>query len=790
MWKNYLTIGWRNILRNRGHAFINIGGLTIGMAVTIILGLSISYELSYDHYHPAIERTARVIQNVTLNGQVETWKNIPYPLGDELRQNYPDDFEAVVMSTQVGGYILANGELSMEKSGAYFEPEGPELLALSMIRGSTDALKDPKALLLSARTANSLFGTADPMNQVLQLDGQEVKVAGIYADLPVNSTFADLQFVASWKLMFDTNGLKDFEDPWRPNGFCLWVRVAPGADMRVVSDRIKDGILRNVNERLALRKPQLFLFPMEDWHLRSEFSNGVNVGGGIRFVRMFGVIALFVLILACINFMNLSTAQSERRSREVGIRKSMGSARAQLIGQFFMESILIAGVAMTFAVVLVQLLLPAYNLLVTKQIALPWADYRFLLALAGLALTTGLLAGAYPALFLSSFKPVNVLKGAFKSGAGLPRKVLVVVQFTVSITLIIGTWVVTQQIEFGKSRPVGYTREGLVAVPMYTDKLRAHMDVFTEELLKTGEFTHFARTNNRTTRRGPSSSMFNWAGKDPAVSIDFPFSQVSYDYGKTVGWNFLMGRDFSRDFPSDTAAFVINEAAAAYMGLKDPVGETVHWGEDKFTIIGVVEDMIMDSPYDPVSPTIFVLTTNGGYLMLARIKPGVAASDALALMERTYKKYAPGDPFSFSFVDEDYAAKFGQEERLVRMAGIMAVLAIFISCLGIFGLAAFVVERRTKELGVRKVLGASLASLWQLLSMDFAVLVLISLVVAFPTAWYFLGDWLSHYKYHVSIGWWVYAGSGAAAIVITLATVSYHTLRAARSNPVKSLRVE
>jgi len=792
MWKNYLTIGWRNIRRNRGYSLINIGGLTIGMTVTIILGLSVYDELTFDRYHPQFDRMARVIQNVTLNGNLETWKYIPYPLGEELRGQYGSDFDAVVMTSGIGSYPIANGDVTISKTGAYFEPEGPELLSITMLRGASDALKDPRALLLSASAAKSLFGDGEAMGRTLQLDGQDVKVAGVYADFPVNSSFAGLHFVGSWKLMFDTNGLSNMQDPWRPNGWELYVRLVPSADMGIVSARIKDAVMKHMNERLALRKPELFLFPMKDWHLRSEFSNGVNVGGAIQYVQLFSLIAIFVLILACINFMNLSTAQSERRAREVGIRKSMGSVRGQLIGQFFFESVLIAVVALMLSLVLVQLLLPAFNLLVNKQISVPWTDYRFVVIIITFALFTGFIAGAYPAMFLSSFKPVNVLKGVMRGGtwASLPRRALVVIQFTVSVTLIIGTWVVVRQIEYGKSRPVGYTRQGLVAVPMVTNKLRGHIDAFREEVMQTGEVIQMARANSRTTSQGASSSGFHWAGKDPGLSTDFPFVYVSHDYGKTVGWNFVKGRDFSRDFPSDTAALIINETTARFMGFKDPVGETIRWEDLTFTVIGVVEDMVIDSPYEPVPPTIFVLTPNGGYLILARVNPEVTSAEAIGAIEQVYKKYAPGDPFNYSFVDQDYARKFGAEEKVLRQASILAILAIFISCLGIFGLASFVVERRTKEVGVRKVMGASLPSLWQLLSKEFVILVVISFCLAFPAAWYFTGDWLARYNYHITVGWWVYVASGGAAIAITLATVSYHTLRAAGANPVKSLRAE
>lgn len=792
MWKNYLTIGWRNIARNRGYSMINIGGLTIGMAVALFLGLWVYDEISFDRYHPHYDRTGRIIQNLDNNGQMVTWRNLPYPLADELRQHYGEDFEALAMSSGIGHNVVTVGDQSSDKEGDYIEPAGPDVLGVTMIRGSKDALQDPTSILLSKSTAIALFGDVDPMGQALRVDGMDLKVAGVYADMPANSSFSRLGFMASWKAFFDANGLKNMPVPWRPNGFSIWVRLRPGAEPAQVSEKIKDAIQRNLDAQLALKKQRPFILPMRDWHLRSEFKNGINVGGSIRYVWLFGLTGVFVLLLACINFMNLSTAQSERRSREVGIRKSMGSMRTQLVGQFFFESVMIAGVSLCGALIIVQLLLPIFNQLVNKQIFIPWSNPLFLLIALGLATLTGLLAGAYPALLLSSFQPVNALKGAFKAGrfAGLPRKVLVVVQFSVSVSLIIGTWIVTEQINFGKHRSVGYTREGLVGIPMATGKLREHIDAFRQEVTASGEIVSIARATNPATATGSSSSMFNWEGKDPALSVDFPFTRVSYDYGATLGWKFIAGRDFSRDFPSDTIALVINEAAAKFLGFKEPVGGTVRWYDQPFTIIGVIEDMVLDSPYDPVRPMVFSLTQNSGYMIMARIRPGASTTDALTVLERTYEKYAPGDPFNYSFIDQDYAAKFGDEEKVFRLAGILSLLAIFISCLGIFGLASFVVERRTKEVGVRKVMGASIGSLWQLLSSDFVVLVLISFGIAFPAAWYFASDWLANYSYRVEIGWWIYAASGIVAIAITLATVSYHTLKAAGANPVKSLRTE
>lgn len=792
MWKNYLTISWRNIARNRGYSLINIGGLTVGMAVAIFLGLWVYDELSFDRYHPYYDRTARIYQHVHNNGNLETWRNIPYPLADELRQHYADDFELIVLSSGFGQSMINVDGKNFEPNGAFFEPGGPEVLGLSMVRGTSDVLADPSKILLSETAAQAYFGQEDPLGKALKLDGMDVTVAGIFADLPPNSTFAALQFIAPWKLYYDSNELGQMSDPWRPNGFRLHVRMKPGADPVKVSDRIKDALLKNLSEQLAVKKPALFIFPMSDWHLRSEFRNGQNVGGAIQYVWLFGLTGVFVLILACINFMNLSTAQAERRSREVGIRKSMGSLRGQLVSQFFTESVLVAIVALAMALILVQLLLPSFNLLVGKQIVMPWLDVRFLCMAMGFAVFTGVLAGSYPAVFLSSFQPVTVLKGMYKPGrrGGLPRQVLVVLQFSVSVTLIIGTWVVAQQIQFGKDRSVGYTREGLVTVPMVTPALRQHFEAFREEVLGTGQFSLVARSTNPTTYTGNSSSMFNWQGKDPGLSVDFPYVYVSPEFGDAVGWDFLSGRDFSRAVPSDTAALVINEAAAKYLGFNETVGETIRWRDEPYTIIGVVRDMVMDSPFEPVRPTVFGMTSSGGYLIVLRMAPNVVPAEAVAALEKIYQKYAPGDPFSYSFVDQEYATKFGDQEQTMRLAGILAALAIFISCLGIFGLASYVAERRTKEVGIRKVMGASLANLWQLLSRDFVFLVLISFALAFPAAAYFSSDWLARFTYRITVDWWVYLASGGIAMVITLATVSYHTLKVAGSNPVKSLRVE
>lgn len=465
MLKNYLKIAWRNLRRNRASAVINIGGLAIGMAVAIQIGLWIYDELSFDGNFANYKRVARVIQNVTNNGEVQTWNSVPYPLAEELRKNYGSDFKRVVMAAGWSDHIIAyNDDKKLSKTGAYFEPGAPEMFSLSMIHGQWSSLSDPSTVLLSASAAKAFFGNGNPINKTLVIDKQlTVKVTGVYQDFPRNSSFANLDFIGTWQAFVNSNDwIKTMEDPWRPNAFSLFVELNPGVDFVSASARIKDAKLKRVNPQLAKKKPAIFLHPMANWHLYATFENGINTGGAIQYVWLFGITGLFVLLLACINFMNLSTARSEKRAREVGIRKTMGSMRMQLILQFFSESLLTAALSFLLSIILVQLCLPVFNTLADKKMSIPWTNPQFWLLAAGFTIITGLVAGTYPSFYLSSFQPVKVLKGSFKAGrlAVIPRKVLVVVQFTVSVTLITGTMIVYRQIQFAKDRPIGYARAG------------------------------------------------------------------------------------------------------------------------------------------------------------------------------------------------------------------------------------------------------------------------------------------------------------------------------------------
>jgi putative ABC transport system permease protein len=490
--------------------------------------------------------------------------------------------------------------------------------------------------------------------------------------------------------------------------------------------------------------------------------------------------------------MNLSTARSERRAKEVGIRKSVGSLRSQLIFQFFSESLLVAVLAFASSLLLVQLVLPFFNDVAGKKMFILWANPLFWLLGIGFSMITGLIAGSYPAFYLSSFNPVKVLKGTFRAGrfAAVPRKVLVVVQFTVSVILIIGTIIVFRQIQFAKNRPVGYSRDGLVTLPVITRDIHDHFDVVKNELLSSGSIASMAEAGSPTTAIWSTNAGFDWKGKDPNLAVEFPNVDVSYDYGKTVGWQFKDGRDFSREFLTDSTAFVLNETAAKFIGLKNPVAEILKWDGVPYKIIGIIKDMVVESPYSPVRPTLFHLSKYPGNVIIAKINPAAGAAEALHKIETVFKKYNPAQPFDYQFVDEVYAQKFGNEQRIGKLASFFAVLAIFISCLGLFGMASFVAEQRTKEIGVRKVLGASVFNLWRLLSKEFVLLVIISCAIAIPVAWYFLHEWLQKYEYRTEMSWWIFVAAGSGALVITLLTVSFQSIKAALMNPVKSLRTE
>jgi len=790
MLKNYFKTAFRSITKNKMHAALNVTGLSAGMAVTLLIGIWINDEMSFDKYHQNYNSIAQVMQNQTFSGEVGTQPTIPMPLGEELRTTYGREFKKVVMSSGTGKHLIASGNKHFVNTGNYMQADAPSLFSLKMLSGSGNGLKELHSILLSHSLATAIFSNADPINKLIKFDDTaSLKVTGVYEDLPVNTTLHDLQFIVPWELQ--GAAVKNNIQNWNNNGWKIYVQMADGADMGKASAKIRDSKYIKSDNAEKNFNPVIFLYPMNKWHLYAEFKGGVNVGGRIQYVWLFGIIGLFVLLLACINFMNLATAKSEKRAKEVGIRKAIGSRRQQLILQFFSESLLMAFMAFVLSFLLVILLLPLFNDVAGANMRLPFLNPLFWVAGLGFTLVAGFIAGSYPAFYLSSFQPVKVLKGTYKAGrmATVPRKVLVVLQFTVSIAIIISTIVVFRQVQFAKDRPVGYNREGLITVETLTPNIHAQFGAFHNDLIKTGAVSGVAWSTTPVTESWNSQSNFDWLGRDKTGTQNFATIGISKEYGKTIGWQFVDGRDYRSETGGvDGFCFVLNESAAKMMGFKNPIGETVHWYGFNFHIIGVIKDMVMNSPFSPVQPTIFFMNPGQMNVLNIRMTPGISVQETLKKIAQVYAQYNPGQPFEYKFADDEYARKFDVEERVGKLAGFFAVLAIFISCLGIFGMASFIAEQRVKEIGVRKVLGASVFNLWKLLSTDFVLLVLISLIIASPLAFYFMHKWLLNYEYRSNISWWIFAIAGIGSLLVTILTVSFQAIKAATANPVKSLR--
>jgi len=794
MIKNYITIALRTLLRNKGYSIINIGGLAAGMTIAILIGLWVYDELSYNKYHANYSRLARVMQHQMYNGEIGTDITVPIQMAQELRDNYGSDFKYVTQASWEGTYLLAVGEKRIMQSGQFFEPQITDMLSLRILSGVRSGLQDPYSIMLSESVARTFFGDAEnALNKTMRFMNQhDLKVTGVYEDLPYNSSFKHLSVLLPFDLYLISNPwIKGMEDPWGSNFTHAFAMLHDHADFSEVSARIKDAKLNKVSQDEKKFKAQIFLHPMAKWHLYSDFKNGINTGGRIEYVWLFGVIGVFVLLLACINFMNLSTARSEKRAKEVGIRKAIGSARLQLIYQFFSESFLTVCLAFVLSISLVSVILPTFNEIADKRISMLWSNPVFWCVGLSVCLVTGFIAGSYPALYLSSFESVKILKGTFRVGrlASVPRKVLVVFQFTVSVTLVISTIVVHQQINFAKNRPLGYDRDGLVQIPLET-AVYEHFETIRNELKNSGSISEMAFAKSPLTEIWSTNSGFDWEGKDPGLAVDFPNNAVSYEFGETVGWTIKEGRDFSRQFSTDSAAFILNEAAVRYIGLADPVGKTIRWNGIPYTVVGVVKDVLQESPYGAVRPSFFHLARYQESVVIIKLNQKRSVQESLRRIESVLKRYTPDIPFLYTFVDDAYARKFGNEERVGKLATAFAILAIFISCLGLFGLASFVSELRTKEIGIRKVVGASNFSLWRLLSKDFAILVMVACLVATPVAYYFTQNWLQRFQYRVEISWSVFLIAQVGAMIITLVTVGYQAFKVSLSNPVKSLRSE
>ncbi len=795
MLQSYFRIAWRHLTRNKAYSFINIAGLAIGMATALLIGLWITDETTFDHYHKNHTRIAEVMLKQIMDRPMfgghaskdhpeTSVGNALAPItGSALAKGYDDIFEKTAWYTWPDDHLLTAGDKSLSRQAIWTQATFPDILTLQMLSGSVAAFKDPQTLLLAASAAKALFGKTDPIGKTVRLDNnQNFHIGGVYADLPDNTSFHEIQMLLPWDNQSLTWLTRD--KGWNMHGPRLLTLLTPGTTVDQATARIrlipKPYFTDHIEELLA--------YPLDRLHLHDEFdkaNNGAPSGGRIRFLWLFGTIGAFVLLLACINFMNLSTARSEQRAKEVGIRKTIGSLRGQLIAQFLGESLLTATLALAGAILLTAIALPAFNALSEKQLHFPWANAFFWLGTLAFTLLTGLLAGSYPAFYLSGFSPVH----GFTRRTTLPRKILVVTQFSVSLSLIIGTIIIFRQIQFAKDRSIGYTRDGLITVYENTDTLRNNYPNLRNDLLRSGLVTAVAESSQSTTLFDQGNSLY-WPGITEAQgAVIFRDVFVDPDFGKTVGWTVTQGRDFSRQFATDSDAIILNETGAKTIGFKNPIGQQISYFNHPYRIIGIVSDMLTNSPYGKVEPALFIL--HGGRTVITmRLNPGTPIHTALAGLEPLFRRYNPASPFLYNFNDTDFSQKFAAENRIGNLAAVFASLAIFISCLGLFGLASFVAEQRTKEIGIRKVLGAGIGNLWALLSSDFIRLTLLSMCISMPLIGLAMNKWLQNYEYHAPLSWWIFASAGAGILILTLITVSFQSLKAALMNPVQSLRSE
>ncbi|SDG33455.1 ABC transporter permease [Mucilaginibacter sp. P25] len=795
MIKSYLKIAWRNILNNKVYSAINILGLAAGMAVALMIGLWVVNEYSYDRFLPNYEQLYQVEQHFTTQHDGEhTQTAVSLPLAEVLRKEIPG-IKRVAEADWVGmqWHDLLVGDKKLYVSGGSAHSDFLQIFKYPFIEGNAkDVFAQPNSIIINQSTAKALFGDADPINKVIRYDNSHnLKVTGVIKDIPKNATI-QFSFLIPFAFKEATEDwMKGSRTMWTNNSFNMFLELQPGVTMEQIAPKIKN-IVYDHSEQMRPAKPEVIIHPLKKWHLYNDFKNGKAVGGFIDYVRMFSVIGFLVLLIACINFMNLSTARSEKRAREVGVRKAIGSQRSDLIAQFLAESVMITFISFLLSIVIVEVAIPSFNAIVGSAINIPYTNVWFWVMMIGYVLFTGLLAGSRPAFYLSSFNPVQVLKGTIKVGssASLPRKVLVVMQFSCSVALIISTVIVYQQIQYAKNRPTGYSSTRLMMTDMSGD-LEKNYSALKNDLIASGMVESVASASSPVTNIYSHTGIDNWPGKAGGeTGINVGAISVSPNYFKTMGMTMKEGRDFSAEWAADTTNVIINEAAVKRMGLKDPINKVINYSFlGRVHIIGVVKDALMESPFTPVQPAVFNHGRGGNDIMY-RLAPNVNMQDAIKKIGKIFDTYNPAYPYIYQYVDEEYNRKFSLEALVGKLAGVFAGLAIFISCLGLFGLAAYVAEQRTKEIGIRKVLGASIAQVWLLLSKEFILLVMLSCIIATPVAFYFLKDWLQKYDYRITIGPGVFVLSAVAAIIITLVTISFQAIKAALSNPVKSLRSE
>lgn len=788
MFRNYFVITIRNLFKNGFYSFINIAGLSIGITCSILILLWVKDEVSFDKFHPKADRLYQVWVSAVFDGKVNSWTSVPLPTYEAMK-TADNNIKRSAVTDWGGDHLLSIDDKRIIKKGYFASEEFLEMFEFPLLAGDpSQVLDDPSSVVITESTAKALFGDEDPMNKVIRIDNEnDLKVSGVLKDVPKNSSF-EFDYLLPWKFREQVNEwVRENTTNWGNYSFQVFVELNDPAGEEAVEKSIK-GLLAAHGETQT--KNEFFLYPLLRWRLYGNFENGVETGGMNEYVQMFTVIAVFILVIACINFMNLATARSERRAREVGIRKSVGSRRLELILQFIGESTFISFIAYAIAILLAQLLLPYYNQLVEKELSIHYTTKEFWMFSLALIFTTGIVSGSYPAFYLSSFQPVKVLKGkvTIGKGASTPRKVLVTLQFGFSILLIIGTIVIYQQIQLVKGRELGYDQENLITIS-YTNEVGKNFRAIKQELLQSGVVEHVTKSNSAITDIN-SNNFLGWPGKPEDLRVIFTTIATEYDYTKTMGIKIIEGRDFSEDFKSDTAAILINKAALQLMNLKDPIGTELDLWGGKRKLIGIVDDVLMGSPFTPVKPMFAILNPEWIDVVTVRLKKTGDLPGSISQVKSIFEKYAPAYPFEYKFSDVEFQKKFTTINLTSTLASLFATLTIVITGLGLFGLASYTAEQRTKEIGIRKVLGASVSSLVGLMSRDFSMLVVLSFVLSAPLAWWLLDQYLERYAIRTQIGWWVFPLTGVIALTFALAIVSTQALRAAHANPANSLRAE
>jgi ABC-type antimicrobial peptide transport system permease subunit len=789
MIKNYFKVAWRNIRNNKSFSFINIIGLALGMACSLLILLWVYDERGMDGSHVHGDRLFQVYERQYIDGKIDAGYNTPALLAAEMKRVIPE-IEYASGTDLPEKATFQVGDKIIKEEGLFADSDYFKMFSYPLLQGQPlTALNSPVSLAISNRMAKQFFGSASAaIGKTIRYENQkDLSVTAVFADLP-NSASLKFEYMVNWQTFLELN---DWTKDWANNGPRTYLMLKANADPIAVRPKIKKFLEGYNKSQTASFRIELDMQPFREVYLHSNFKDGRIEGGRIVYVRLFSLVAIFILLIACINFMNLTTARSGKRAKEIGVRKVAGALRWGLMRQFLSEAIFITCLSVIISLVLVVLLLPSFSQLTGKQFSVPFSNSSFWLSILVLTLVTGLLAGSYPALFLSSFKPIRVLKGSLKSsqGNGLLRKGLVVFQFVLSIVLIIGTLIVSKQVDYVQQINLGYDRENLLYIPLDGD-LAKKSELFRLQALNTPGITGVSSISEGPTDIDNGTDAVNWDGKAPNTSPQFTQVVIGYDFVKTMGLKMMQGRDFSRDFATDSAGYIVNEAALKIINYKDPIGKPLTLYGKKGSIVGVLKDFHFMSLHDPIRPLIVRMEPGNTYgSALVRIEAG-KTSQALAGLEKITKTLNPKFVFTYSFSEEEYQRLYKNEQIVSRLSNVFAALAIFISCMGLLGLAMFTAEQRAKEMSIRKVLGASAGSLFTLLSREFVVLVLVAVVIATPIAWFSMDKWLQDYAYRIPIEWWIFGLAGVAAVAIALVTVSFQAFKAAVINPISSLRSE